>query len=71
MQHNLFTNVQDLDVSPTIANAMLPAGYLGAEFIDTSKRKDQKHYWLMPPDKLQPLQDEFQFDFDPCPPHGS
>src|SRR5260370_683599 len=40
---------------------------LGTEFIDTSKRKDEKHYWLMPPDKMQQFQDEFVFDFDPCP----
>lgn len=41
--------------------------FLGPEFIDTSKRVDQRHYWLMPPDKMKPLQDEFHFDFDPCP----
>lgn len=40
---------------------------IGPEFIDTSKRKDENHYWLMPPDKMEPLQDEFKFDFDPCP----
>lgn len=39
----------------------------GAEFIDTSHRADQKHYWLMPPDKLKPINDEFNFDYDPCP----
>ena len=55
-------------VSLHIANAVLLAGFqLGPEFIDTSNRADKKHYWLMPPDKLKPLQDEFQFDFDPCP----
>lgn len=26
-----------------------------------------KHYWLTPPDLMQSLQMEFQFDFDPCP----
>jgi len=40
---------------------------MGPEFIDTSNRADTKHYWLMPPDKLEPLQKEFNFDFDPCP----
>jgi hypothetical protein len=25
------------------------------------------HYWLTPPDLYRQLNDEFQFDFDPCP----
>jgi len=28
---------------------------------------DGKHYWLTPLEVLQPLQMEFNFDFDPCP----
>lgn len=28
---------------------------------------DGKHYWLTPPDLLSDLDDEFAFDFDPCP----
>lgn len=40
---------------------------LGPEFIDTSNRIDTKHYWLMPPDLLSELDNEFHFDFDPCP----
>lgn len=40
---------------------------LGKEFIDTSNRKDERHYWLMPPDKYEELDREFEFDFDPCP----
>lgn len=40
---------------------------LGPEFIDTSKRKDVRHYWVTPPDIMLELQSEFNFDFDPCP----
>lgn len=28
---------------------------------------DKKHYWLTPPDVYDKLNDEFKFDFDPCP----
>lgn len=40
---------------------------LGPEFIDTSGRLDQRHYWLIPSDKYEELNKEFHFDFDPCP----
>lgn len=29
--------------------------------------EDKKHYWLIPPDVYDPLNEEFGFDFDPCP----
>lgn len=29
--------------------------------------QDQKHYWLTPPDIYNRLNEEFNFDFDPCP----
>src|SRR5688572_22787650 len=41
---------------------------LGKEFIDTSNRKDQKHYWVTPWNWMQHnILDEFDIDFDPCP----
>ena len=30
-------------------------------------KSDGKHYWLTPKDLMQSLQQEFNFDFDPCP----
>jgi len=34
---------------------------------EKGNKGDGKHYWLTPLDVYQKLDDEFNFDFDPCP----
>lgn len=48
--------------------------FMSGEVVPPHKNKfhvgngiDGKHYWLTPPDLLQKLKEEFNFDFDPCP----
>lgn len=43
----------------------------GVDFIENGwihgNKEDGKHYWLTPPDVYKHLNDQYHFDFDPCP----
>jgi hypothetical protein len=44
-----------------------PKGSVSDNKFHRGNGEDGKHYWLTPPDVYGPLDDEFGFDFDPCP----
>ncbi len=38
-----------------------------SQYLKEFDRNDLPNYWLTPPDLYKKLNDEFNFDFDPCP----